>query len=175
MKLVRNILIVIGALVFGFTLVGISVVRDQANSVKTKPTMIVAGQPTYFLELAQDRITDWLTFDKNKKIALWLSFADNRFQTAKNMFENHQESSALLVIRKAIGYQTQTVSLLEEMKLDSLNNISDYIETTQNSMNKGRDLLEGWQKDGQITNSSEYDSLLKLINSGLERLRNMRS
>lgn len=156
-------------LAFGFFIVAVSIVRDQANAIKVKPAL---NQPMYLFEVVQDRITQWLTYDSSEKVRLWLNYADERWLSADELLHNKQEASGLLMARKAVGYETKAVDQIEGMKTNS-KDVKEAIKNAKEAIQRGERLMLDWQKDNLIQDSAEWNSLMKLTNYSLERLGNL--
>lgn len=169
MIILKKIFLSIALLAFGVVLVAISIVRDQANAIKVKPSM---NQPAYIFEVVQDRITQWLTFDNKEKLRLWLSYADERWLSADSLLHSKQEASGLLTARKAIGYQSKAVDQIESMRTNS-QDIKTAMDDTKQAVDRGERLMINWQKEQLIQDSAEWESLIRLSNYNLERLTNI--
>ncbi len=169
MKILQKVILVVVLVLFGVGLVAVSIWHDQANTIKIKP---LGNQSWYLLEMIEDRVADWLTFDPNQKVRLWFEYADQRWLTADTAIRSHQEAAGWLVARKAVGYQSKATDVLIKMKLDD-DKQKILLKESREALQRAIRLIGLWKRDSLVTNWSEYDSLSKELEELNKQLLNL--
>ncbi|OQA83209.1 MAG: hypothetical protein BWY29_00423 [Microgenomates group bacterium ADurb.Bin238] len=79
---------------------------------------LLPGHYLYPLKMMRDRVVEWLTFDRGKKIELMVLYADKRMAAAKVLLERGEEDLGVETGLKAMMYQERAISMIEKIKAE---------------------------------------------------------
>lgn len=91
-------------------------IEEQAANYHLPYPGILPDHPLYALKMVRDRLVDWLTFDKVKKVELFELYADKRIGAARALVEGGQAELGVETARKAVRYQERAIEKTKELK-----------------------------------------------------------
>lgn len=138
MKLLRLMAVVMAVLILGVSMVrareetvsvnepgvgmGVSEMIEEGEVMYELPYPgLLPGHYLYPLKMMRDRVVEWLTFDRGKKIELMVLYADKRMAAAKVLLERGEEDLGVETGLKAMMYQERAISMIEEIKVEGEN------------------------------------------------------
>lgn len=138
MKLLRLVAVVMAVLILGVSMVrareetvsvsepgvgmGVSEMIEEGEVMYELPYPgLLPGHYLYPLKMMRDRVVEWLTFDRGKKIELMVLYADKRMAAAKVLLERGEEDLGVETGLKAMMYQERAISMIEEIKVEGEN------------------------------------------------------
>lgn len=138
MKLLRLMAVVMAVLILGVSMVrareetvsvsepgvgmGVSEMTEEGEVMYELPYPgLLPGHYLYPLKMMRDRVVEWLTFDRGKKIELMVLYADKRMAAAKVLLERGEEDLGVETGLKAMMYQERAISMIEEIKAEGEN------------------------------------------------------
>lgn len=138
MKLLRLMAVVMAVLILGVSMVrareetvsvsepgvgmGVSEMIEGGEVMYELPYPgLLPGHYLYPLKMMRDRVVEWLTFDRGKKIELMVLYADKRMAAAKVLLERGEEDLGVETGLKAMMYQERAISMIEEIKAEGEN------------------------------------------------------
>ena len=138
MKLLRLMAVVMAVLILGVSMVrareetvsvsepgvgmGVSEMIEEGEVMYELPYPgLLPGHYLYPLKMMRDRVVEWLTFDRGKKIELMVLYADKRMAAAKVLLERGEEDLGVETGLKAMMYQERAISMIEEIKAEGEN------------------------------------------------------
>lgn len=138
MKLLRLMAVVVAVLILGVSMVrareetvsvsepgvgmGVSEMTGEGEVMYELPYPgLLPGHYLYPLKMMRDRVVEWLTFDRDKKVELMILYADKRMAAAKVLLERGEEDLGVETGLKAMMYQERAISMIEEIKAEGEN------------------------------------------------------
>jgi len=138
MKLLRLMAVVMAVLILGVSMVrareetvsvsepgvgmGVSEMTEEGEVMYELPYPgLLPGHYLYPLKMMRDRVVEWLTFDRDKKVELMILYADKRMAAAKVLLERGEEDLGVETGLKAMMYQERAISMIEEIKAEGEN------------------------------------------------------
>ena len=138
MKLLRLMAVVMAVLILGVSMVrareetvsvsepgvgmGVSEMIEEGEVMYELPYPgLLPGHYLYPLKMMRDRVVEWLTFDRDKKVELMILYADKRMAAAKVLLERGEEDLGVETGLKAMMYQERAISMIEEIKAEGEN------------------------------------------------------
>jgi len=135
MKLLRLMAVVMAVLILGVSMVrareetvsvnepgvgmGVSEMIEEGEVMYELPYPgLLPGHYLYPLKMMRDRVVEWLTFDRGKKIELMILYADKRMAAAKVLLERGEEDLGVETGLKAMMYQERAISMIEKIKAE---------------------------------------------------------
>lgn len=135
MKLLRLMAVVVAVLILGVSMVrareetvsvsepgvgmGVSEMIEEGEVMYELPYPgLLPGHYLYPLKMMRDRVVEWLTFDRGKKIELMVLYADKRMAAAKVLLERGEEDLGVETGLKAMMYQERAISMIEKIKAE---------------------------------------------------------
>lgn len=135
MKLLRLMAVVMAVLILGVSMVrareetvsvsepgvgmGVSEMIEEGEVMYELPYPgLLPGHYLYPLKMMRDRVVEWLTFDRGKKIELMVLYADKRMAAAKVLLERGEEDLGVETGLKAMMYQERAISMIEKIKAE---------------------------------------------------------
>lgn len=135
MKLLRLMVVVMAVLILGVSMVrareetvsvsepgvgmGVSEMIEEGEVMYELPYPgLLPGHYLYPLKMMRDRVVEWLTFDRGKKIELMVLYADKRMAAAKVLLERGEEDLGVETGLKAMMYQERAISMIEKIKAE---------------------------------------------------------
>lgn len=118
---------------------------------------ILPDHPVYWTKMLRDRIVELLTTNNEKRVDLWILYADKRLGAAKVLVEGNKAEQGVLTATKANGYLTKAVARVEEMKGKGVN-----VGEVANKME--RETLKHAQILDQLSKRENGDNAGKLNN-----------
>ena len=135
MKLLRLMAVVMAVLILGVSMVrareetvsvsepgvgmGVSEMIEGGEVMYELPYPgLLPGHYLYPLKMMRDRVVEWLTFDRGKKIELMVLYADKRMAAAKVLLERGEEDLGVETGLKAMMYQERAISMIEKIKAE---------------------------------------------------------
>lgn len=138
MKLLRLMAVVVAVLILGVSMVrareetvsvsepgvgmGVSEMTGEGEVMYELPYPgLLPGHYLYPLKMMRDRVVEWLTFDRDKKVELMILYADKRMAAAKVLLERGEEDLGVETGLKAMMYQERAISMIEGNKAEGEN------------------------------------------------------
>ena len=138
MKLLRLMAVVMAVLILGVSMVrareetvsvsepgvgmGVSEMTEEGEVMYELPYPgLLPGHYLYPLKMMRDRVVEWLTFDRDKKVELMILYADKRMAAAKVLLERGEEDLGVETGLKAMMYQERAISMIEGNKAEGEN------------------------------------------------------
>lgn len=138
MKLLRLMAVVMAVLILGVSMVrareetvsvsepgvgmGVSEMTEEGEVMYELPYPgLLPGHYLYPLKMMRDRVVEWLTFDRDKKVELMILYADKRMAAAKVLLERGEEDLGVETGLKAMMYQERAISMIEGNKAEGGN------------------------------------------------------
>ncbi len=135
MKLLRLMAVVVAVLILGVSMVrareetvsvsepgvgmGVSEMTGEGEVMYELPYPgLLPGHYLYPLKMMRDRVVEWLTFDRDKKVELMVLYADKRMAAAKVLLERGEEDLGVETGLKAMMYQERAISMIEKIKAE---------------------------------------------------------
>lgn len=131
----------ISALVFGLIMLGVSVWQVRAEEQNENDLMVASesavvsdnpiemevnyympypgilpDHPVYWIKMMRDKIVEVLTLDLNKRVELWVLYADKRMGAAAVLVDGNKRELGVETAEKSVAYLNRAVTGLEELK-----------------------------------------------------------
>ena len=105
-------------------------IEEQAANYHLPYPGILPDHPLYIVKMVRDRLVEWLTFDKLKKVELFEMYADKRMGAARVLIEGGQAELGVETARKAVMYQERAVKKARELKKEGrdIGDVANQIE-----------------------------------------------
>lgn len=159
MKLLRLMAVVMAVLILGVSMVrareetvsvsepgvgmGVSEMIEEGEVMYELPYPgLLPGHYLYPLKMMRDRVVEWLTFDRGKKIELMVLYADKRMAAAKVLLERGEEDLGVETGLKAMMYQERAISMIEEIKVEG-ENVGVWANSLERGTTKYRETWRG--------------------------------
>lgn len=148
---------------------GASIITPQEKVVYDLPYPgILPDHPLYFLKIARDRITEFLTRDNVKKTQLYLLNSDKRVAMAMILAKKGKSETAISTFSKGEKYFAKIPDLLKQIKQQGSQSPSGFVETLKLSNAKHAELIGELIKTLPEGSQDQLNQLLKL-NSDIKR------
>lgn len=184
-KYLYAILLAFGFLVMGFSVWQVraeeDVLGDQTESViqEVDPVRalieqevlyylpypgILPDHPIYWMKMFRDRVVEILTTKTDKRVDLWVLYADKRLGAAKVLIEGNKIDLGVLTALKSTGYLSKAVYRVEEIKNQGIEvgNLANKME---------RETLKHAQVLDELARRTEGDAAGKMNNMRDEALK----